>query len=306
VIGASVDHSSTDFDSGAQLGAFDSSRFLVPTDLFVTSGENLTNVSVNESNTYSGVYLTDTFDITPTLFATASARYNRASLTLIDQLGGDLSGSHPYQHFNPAFGLTYKVTPAVTAYADYAQSNRIPSAAELSCASPTASCSLASFFVADPNLQQVVAQTYEAGLRSGHGAALQWNLSVFRTAISNDIIEEARSTVSNDCVRSPDSAAAMCSNLLKTSMRSSIPSIAVCAASLSAAIVISRLSRYASSRSSRGCNWMGVEPRATRKVRVSRLRSATCSRAVSYIEFARRSKASTRASSSEKANGLEM
>ena len=34
-------------------------------------------------------------------------------------------------------------------------------------ASPAHSCSLANFFVGDPNLKQVVAQTVEAGLRGG-------------------------------------------------------------------------------------------------------------------------------------------
>ena len=190
VIGGSVDDGNTDFGSGAQLGAFDSGRYLIPTSLDISSGQNLSNVSVNEKNTYLSAYLTDTFDVTPRLSATASARYNHATLTLTDQLGGDLSGGHHFQHLNPALGATYKLTPTITAFVDFAESNRIPSAAELSCASPTASCSLASFFVADPDLDQVVAQTYEAGLRSTHGA-VQWNLSAFRTGIHNDIIEQA-------------------------------------------------------------------------------------------------------------------
>ena len=61
--------------------------------------------------------------------------------------------------------MTYKVTPWLTAYAGYAEANRAPTPAELSCAGPTDSCSLANFFVGDPNLKQVVAHTVEAGLR---------------------------------------------------------------------------------------------------------------------------------------------
>ena len=71
--------------------------------------------------------------------------------------------------------MTYKVTPWLTAYAGYAEANRAPTPAELSCASPADSCSLANFFVGDPNLKQVVAHTVEAGLRGsvglGDGAA---------------------------------------------------------------------------------------------------------------------------------------
>lgn len=201
VSGISIDSSRAHFNSGSQFGAWDQNRTLIltPSPLYVNSGGNLTNVSLYARNNHQGVYVTDTFDITSALSATASARYNRAWLGLEDELGGDLSGSHRYTRLNPAFGATYKVLPVVTAFADYAESNRIPSVAELSCASPAQSCSLASFFVADPNLNQVVARTYEVGVRGGqgigHSGRLQWDIGAFRTDISNDILEEASGAV---------------------------------------------------------------------------------------------------------------
>lgn len=190
VVGASLDRSRTHFSSGAQLGAFDAGRFLVPSSLYITSGSNISNVNLIEDNTYSSVYLTDTFDVDSRLSVTASARYNRAALILVDQLGGDLSGRHHYGHLNPALGLTYRLMPEAVVYANVSESNRVPSAAELSCASPTQACTLASFFVADPDLQQVVAKTYEFGIHSTR-SALKWNVSLYRTGISNDIIEQA-------------------------------------------------------------------------------------------------------------------
>jgi len=109
-----------------------------------------------------------------------------------DQGGGDLSGNHYYDHFNPAAGLTYKVTPWLTAYAGYSQANRAPTPAELSCASPTQSCSLANFFVGDPNLKQVVAHTVEAGLRGDfapfEGGRLTYNLGLYYTDLQDDIV----------------------------------------------------------------------------------------------------------------------
>ena len=103
-----------------------------------------------------------------------------------------LNGSHSYLHFNPAAGLTYDVAPWLTVYAGYAMANRAPTPAELSCSSPANSCSLANFFVGDPDLQQVVAQTFEAGVRGsvslGNEARLRYSLGFFMTNLDNDIV----------------------------------------------------------------------------------------------------------------------
>ena len=69
----------------------------------------------------------------------------------------------------------------------------MPTAAELSCADPKQKLDLASFFVADPDLHQVVARTYETGLRGvfaagGRGRG-EWNANVFRTDDANDILQ---------------------------------------------------------------------------------------------------------------------
>ena len=47
-------------------------------------------------------------------------------------------------------GLTYKILPGLSVYASYADANRAPTPAELTCASAASPCSLANFFVADP------------------------------------------------------------------------------------------------------------------------------------------------------------
>ena len=54
-------------------------------------------------------------------------------------------------------------------------------------------CIIASFLVSDPPLKQVVAQTFEAGLRGTHDygedvGTFGWKLGVFRTDISDDIL----------------------------------------------------------------------------------------------------------------------
>ena len=150
-------------------------------------------------NNYYGLFVTDTLDITPRLSGTVSARFNSAQITLRDQIGTDLNGSHGYNRLNPAVGLTYKILPTLTVYAGYAETNRAPTPAELSCADPLAPCSLTNFFVGDPNLNQVVAHTLEVGLRGTHSydadSKLEWNIGLFRTNSDDDILFVSSETV---------------------------------------------------------------------------------------------------------------
>ena len=152
-------------------------------------------VGVIGTNSYFGLYATDTFNITPRLAATASGRFNLALIGLQDQTGiaPQLNGENLYTHFNPGIGLTYKVADNITAYGGWSEGNRAPTPGELSCANPATPCILDAFLVADPPLKQVVSQTFEAGLR-GHLAPsmipgqLRWNLGVYRTNAIDDIL----------------------------------------------------------------------------------------------------------------------
>jgi iron complex outermembrane receptor protein len=194
VFGGDLDEGRTKFNSYAELGNFDNHGGVLGTGVDISGGP-ITPVSLHAINTYSGVFLTDTFDVTEALAFTLAARYNDARIRLEDQFGGDLSGNHHYHRLNPDAGLTYKISPVATWYGNYAEANRAPTAAELSCADPAQSCTLSSFFVADPDLKQVVARTEETGVRGNVGAArggrARWNLGLFRTDSHDDIIQVA-------------------------------------------------------------------------------------------------------------------
>ncbi|HUB14892.1 MAG TPA: TonB-dependent receptor [Acetobacteraceae bacterium] len=205
VAGASFDGSSTLFGATTGIGGLDpvTLNFVGPPGLpqgFTVDQADGTDepVSVAVTTAYYGVYLADMFDITPRLTANISGRFNAEQIDLNDLLGTGLSGNHSYTHFNPGIGLTYRVMPALTAYASYSESNRAPTPAELSCASPTSPCSLANFFTGDPNLQQVVAHTIEAGFRGTvrpfRDARLDWNVGFFHTNLDDDI-EFVQSTI---------------------------------------------------------------------------------------------------------------
>jgi len=198
VIGASFDGSSTLFGSTTGIGGLDplSLNFIgpagFPQGIIVDQADGAdAPVRLGVSTAYYGIYVSDTFAITKRLSANVSGRFNAEQIDLNDMLGTGLSGNHSFTHFNPGVGLTYQVIPAVSVYASYSQSNRAPTPAELSCASPTSPCSLANFFTGDPNLNQVVAHTIEAGFRGQvtpySGARLDWNLGFFHTNLDDDI-----------------------------------------------------------------------------------------------------------------------
>jgi iron complex outermembrane receptor protein len=192
VAGLSFDGAQTMFSATSFIGGLtpDTRVFVGPGVVIDEPGSN-SPVRVAISNATYGLYFADTLNLTSRLAVTVSGRFNAALVNLNDQNGGDLTGNHSYSHFNPAAGVTYQVAPWMTAYAGYAVANRAPTPAELSCAGPTNSCSLANFFVGDPNLQQVISYTVEAGVRGTFapfgGANLSYNLGLFHTDLNNDI-----------------------------------------------------------------------------------------------------------------------
>ena len=143
------------------------------------------------SNAYYGLFLTDTFNITPRLAANLSGRFNSAQIGIVDQIGGALTGNHAYNIFNPSAGLTYKLTQHVTLYGSYAQSSRAPTPAELTCSDPASPCSLANFFTGDPALKMPVARTFEVGVRGQfapfEGSRVSWNIDAYRSNLTDDI-----------------------------------------------------------------------------------------------------------------------
>jgi iron complex outermembrane recepter protein len=194
VAGVSFDGAQTLFAASAQVGGLDvpSSLWFGPGVTIDQANGSLAPARVAISNAYYGVFFTDTFDITPALSANVAGRFNQAAIDLSDQLGTALSGNHNYQRFNPSGGLTYKIRPGLSVYASYAEANRAPMPVELTCASPTAPCSLSNFLSADPDLKQVVSHTIEAGVRAeGHPFAasrLSTDLAFYHSILSNDIL----------------------------------------------------------------------------------------------------------------------
>lgn len=206
VAGASLDHGDVNFSSTSELGVIDPSTLVVQgLGIFIDQPDgSLGPINVETINNYYGLYTTDTFDLTPRLSVTAGGRYNIAQIALHDELGTALNGNNRFAHFNPAAGATYKIAPNVTGYVGYAEANRAPTPGEIACSNPAQPCSLDNFLTSDPpGLKQVIARTYETGLRGhfdadalGPSGRIEWNLGLFRTDLSDDIMNVPSAVIS--------------------------------------------------------------------------------------------------------------
>jgi len=161
-------------------------------------------LAVHSHTRSHGLYATDTVAVTGRLALTLSARANRTRTTIADRSGAhpDLDGRHAFSRVNPAAGFTWRWSEALSAYGGYGESTRAPTPVELTCADADAPCRLPNQFLSDPPLRQVVAKSWEAGLRGARGAGadrLDWRVGVFRTTSTDDIIfQSTGGTQSNE------------------------------------------------------------------------------------------------------------
>lgn len=192
IVGASFDGARTVFSAVSLLGGLTSdTRVFTGPGVVIDEPGNNVPVRVGVDDEYEGIFASDTIDVTRAVSITAAGRLNAAEIDLDDRNGGDLTGHHAYNRVDPSVGLTWRPLAAAGLYASYSEANRAPTPAELSCAGPTDSCSLANFFVGDPDLKQVVARTVEMGLRGtvapGAAGKLRYDIDLFRTNSQDDI-----------------------------------------------------------------------------------------------------------------------
>lgn len=194
LIGVSYDHGRTNYGATSELGLFGQQLAIHGTGTqLVDDNGDIAPRGLRSFNDYTGVYFSNTLDISQQLAFTVGGRFNYARLQIDDVLGTapDVAGTNTFSRFNPMVGGTYKLVPGLTVYAGYSEANRAPTPAELSCSDPNHPCIIESFLVSDPPLKQVVSHTVEAGLRGemapGGNQKIDWSLGFFRTENTDDI-----------------------------------------------------------------------------------------------------------------------
>lgn len=195
-VGLSADLAEIGFSSNSEVGTLTPERSVVGSGLFAgllgSAPDDQFNTGIDTANRLVGLYFSDTLSLTDRAHVTVSGRFNHASVEILDRLGVSLNGQHTFSRFNMGMGGVYEVSDAVSIFGRYSESNRAPTAAELSCADPAEPCRVPNAFVSDPPLEQVVAQAVEVGFRgprlSNSGNGISWSVAFYRTAIGNDIL----------------------------------------------------------------------------------------------------------------------
>lgn len=200
LVGAALDMSQSRFTQNSGFGYLNADRSFNALGLSTQGSEADNTVDLRGKTLTWGVYASDTASfLNKKLHLTAAARFNHTRLNNIDQLNPipdpdptrntSLSGTHTYQRFNPAIGLTATPTTAFNPYLNYSESSRAPTSIELGCANPYQSCSLPTSLAGDPDLKQVVTKTWELGARGQLlDKQLNWQAGLFYANSENDIL----------------------------------------------------------------------------------------------------------------------
>ena len=183
IAGAGLDSAASRFDFAAEWAHLTSERGTIGAGIF----DDDAAVDLHSRTTTGSAFVTNTWSATTRLTVTGAARFNWTAVTLRDQIGTALNGDHRFRRVNPAAGVTFQARPDVNFYGSYTQSSRVPTPVELTCADPEDPCRLPNAFVSDPSLEQIVAQTWEAGARGTRGPAT-WAVATFATRATDDII----------------------------------------------------------------------------------------------------------------------
>ena len=196
LFGAAADLATVDFTFNSEVGTLRDDRSVAGSGLFVgifgQAPDDLFNTAIDTENRAFGLYFSDPLSLSDRVHLTVSGRYNATRIAILDRLGTSLNGTHTFSRFNPAVGLVVQTSDAVSVFGRYAESNRAPTAAELSCADPDEPCRVPNAFVSDPPLQQAVARSVEGGARGRaggtNGPRVAWSATVYRTRIADDIL----------------------------------------------------------------------------------------------------------------------
>jgi outer membrane receptor protein involved in Fe transport len=183
VAGVAYDSGNSTFTQSEQPAAFSADREAIGI------GDFTLETNVATQNSALGIYVADTVAIAPQWSLSLSGRYNTARVVTQDLTGESpaINGTNTFRRFNPALGLTWTASPQVNVFAGVNQGARVPTAVELTCADPAAPCTLPNIFVADPPLKQVVATTFELGVRGRVGATGFYSAAIYRTDLADDI-----------------------------------------------------------------------------------------------------------------------
>ncbi|PHS29690.1 MAG: TonB-dependent receptor [Methylophaga sp.] len=189
IVGASYDKSDVNYTANSEVAVFRADRGTNGTDVLLAE----TAVDGKIDTKTFGLFFTDTISMTDKFALTLAARYNRTEIDISGTSGNgetnlnERNETHVFNRINPSLGFTYAMSETTGIYGGYSESNRAPTPSELTCADAAHPCALPNSFLSDPPLDDVVAKTFEAGVRGTMGN-VNWSFGFFNTTLKDDIL----------------------------------------------------------------------------------------------------------------------
>ncbi|MBK1612365.1 TonB-dependent receptor [Rubrivivax gelatinosus] len=186
-LGAAYDRARSRFRQTEAEGMLDATRAVVDAE------EAEVDAWISGHTRSTSVWAADQIALAPTLQLTLSARWQNTQVKTVDRgraelgLDTELDADARYRKLNPAAGLTWQASPALTVFGQLSQGTRAPSPIELGCSDPDNACVLPNALQSDPPLKQVVTRTAEAGVR-GRSGGLRWNAALFASENRDDLL----------------------------------------------------------------------------------------------------------------------
>jgi iron complex outermembrane receptor protein len=188
------------FSSDSELGVINADLSVTPNAAVPGTGRLIrtagalayTPVAITADIDTQGAYGSDTLSLTRRWSVTLAGRWNRQDIRLLDLTGTSpaLNGGHHYQRFDPAVTVAWQAATGIRLYGGYAEANRAPTPLELGCSDPTRPCLLEDALVSDPSLKQVIARSWEAGVKADRllGGRLSLSADAFTIDADDDIL----------------------------------------------------------------------------------------------------------------------
>ena len=188
------------FSSDSELGLINADLSVTPNAAVPGAGQLIqtagalayTPVDVTAAIDTQGAYVSDTLSVTKRWSVTLAGRWNGEDIRLADLTGTSpaLNGGHRYQRFDPAMTVAFRAAPGIRLYGGYAEANRAPTPLELGCSDPTRPCLLEDALVSDPPLKQVIARSWEAGIKADRllNGRLSLSADAFTIDADDDIL----------------------------------------------------------------------------------------------------------------------
>jgi iron complex outermembrane receptor protein len=126
-----------------------------------------------------GLFAQDSLQVLPSLLLTAGVRFDwdRISGTFQDTFTPSMNASKTFSRVTPRVGFTYTIVPEASLFFNYTEGFRIPTFQEL----------FQIVGASNPNLNAVVSQNYEVGVRARIGNVFEGTLALFRADVRNEI-----------------------------------------------------------------------------------------------------------------------